>query len=457
MTSLAARMAATGIGFAGIDGVWWLPAAQPFPLPVAAQSGLVDAGRAIFALLDAVRQLFDTPTGDVCGLTSLLLYKTPDTISQWRDRSPVTFLRPDFQLTLDNQTLGSVGFAATELEICPSAQGYAHAMQVGYNLPTDLADAFEAFLDRRELLFVSTHQWSEFLFEQLAFCRALAERGVHAHLLLDRPIAAIADDALHERCWQPPIFGVRRKPANWNPDVLSRLRRAGLEEFIYPRDDAWPAAVGSPAVFRFGYLECFSERHLGQMMGWQRNGATFLNPISFIYDSKVLMAALAMDPVRIAVENSTPGALAVLDRVIPETLLLTNEVIQRVQAEKDDWVIKFAGFDGGNQAWGGRSLLIGAQCSRSEWEILLTHAAGLSWPVVAQRIVPSLKIEIDYYDGEEQHRTLKQGATRLRVFFMRGPSGAVIPCGAHVTVSGGTMQVSEGTDAVQTPVAWGGE
>ena len=442
MTSLRERMAATGIGFAGVEGVWWLPATEPFILPGAARSQLADLGRAIFALLDAVRLLFAAPAGDACGLTALLLHKTPHRLSQWRDRSPVLSVRPDFQIVLDEQAAGGVRFAATELEICPSAQGYAHAMQVGYGLPTDLVDGFADFLHGRELLFVSSQQWSEFLFEQVAFCRALAGRGVRARVLLDRPIAAIADDVLHERRWQPPIFGVQVKPPGWNPDVIGRLRRAGLEEFIYAGDDAWPASVGSAVVFRFGYLECFDEPHLAQMAGWQR----------------VVLAALGMDAVRAAVEMNAPGALAQLDRAIPQTILLTDQVMERLTAEKDDWVIKFAGFDGSNQAWGGRSLRVGSQCTRAEWAQHLARGAELPWPVVAQRAVPSLTTDIDYCDGENGRRTLKDGTTRLRVFFLRSQSDAVTPCGAHLTVSGGTLQVSEGLDAVQAPAAWvGGE
>lgn len=456
MTSVAARMAATGIGFAGIEGVWWLPAVEPFLLPNAARAQLADLGRGYFALLDAVRRLFDTPAGDACGLTSLLLHKTPHQLRQWRDPAPVLSIRPDFQIVPDAQAVGGVRFVATELEICPSAQGFAHAMQVGYDLPTDLIDAFADHLHGRELLFVSSQQWSEFLFEQVAFCRALAARGVRGRLLLDQPLAAIASDALHERRWQPPIFGVRTKPPGWNPDVLGRLRRTGLDEFVWGGDDAWPASVGAAVIFRFGYLECFHEPHLAQMADWQRGGARFLNPLSFLYDSKVVMAALAMDPVRAAVETSAPGALIQLDRAIPETILLTDQVIPRLAGEKNHWVIKFAGFDRGNQAWGGRSLRMGAQCTHAEWEQLLAHAAGLSWPVVAQRVVSSLKTDIDYWDAENQRRTLQNGTTRLRVFLLRAPGGAATPCGAHVTVSGGTLQVSEGMDAVQAPAAWVG-
>ena len=33
LTTVRAKMDATGIGYAGIEGVWWLPACQPFVWP----------------------------------------------------------------------------------------------------------------------------------------------------------------------------------------------------------------------------------------------------------------------------------------------------------------------------------------------------------------------------------------------------------------------------------------
>jgi hypothetical protein len=91
-------------------------------------------------------------------------------------------VRPDFQLcVLDRPPYYQL--VATELEICPSAHGFAHALQLGYGLDTDLVAAFARLLGGRELLFAGTSQWSEFLFEQLAFCQALAERGARARAL----------------------------------------------------------------------------------------------------------------------------------------------------------------------------------------------------------------------------------------------------------------------------------
>ena len=55
--SIRRRMDATGIGFAGIEGVWWLPAAEPFALPKQLLHELAAIGAALFALFDAVTEL----------------------------------------------------------------------------------------------------------------------------------------------------------------------------------------------------------------------------------------------------------------------------------------------------------------------------------------------------------------------------------------------------------------
>src|SRR5690606_10825358 len=112
-------------------------------------------------------------------------------------------------------------------------------------------------------------------------------------------------------------------------------------------------------VFRFGYFDCFSPERLHYFLQWQARGATLLNPVMFILDSKVLLAALQLPIVRERLAQAQPEVLSVLDRCIPETYLLQPEVLPRLRAKKDEWVIKYAGFDSQNQAWGGRSLHLG--------------------------------------------------------------------------------------------------
>jgi hypothetical protein len=437
----------TGIGYAGIEGAWWLPAAESFVLPRHVYHNLVRIGRAVFALFDAVTGLYGTSDGAACGLNHLLDHKVPASIPRLISAARVLSVRPDFQLQRLRD--GSYRLVATELEICPSAHGFAHAMQVGYGLRPDLVESFARFLNGRELLFVSTSEWSEFLFEQLAFCSALNEVGARGRVLLDAPITTIAERVKRRELWRPPMFGVREMPPVWRDDVLSRIHQHRFEPFLRPNDADWPDEVGGSVVFRFGYFDCFSTDKLRRMARWEANGATFLNPTSFILDSKAILAALQLRAVR---RRIAADDLAVLDRYIPETRLLEPDLLPQLQRERHEWVLKYAGYDRGNRAWGGRSLQIGAQHTSGSWADLLRQYAELPWPVVAQRIAPTMKIDIAYRDVDDDVRWL-HGGTRLRSFFVR-TGDKVTACGSHLTVSGGAMQVSESMDAVQAPVVF---
>ncbi len=359
-------------------------------------------------------------------------------------------LRPDFQLC-DTDEAG-LRLVATELEICPAAQGFVHAMQVGYGLEPDLARAFAQLfatgstLAGRELLFVGAQQWSEFLIEQLAFCRALAEHGVRARVLYDLPLQTLAREFRAGQRWQPPMFGVRAKPSAWDDDLLARLRTHGLLRFW--RDD-WPEDAKDTVIFRFGYLENFAPERLAAFQRWESQGAVFLNPPAFYLDSKAALVAARLPGVRARLDA---GTLAVLDRCLPETVLLTPRDIARFEADRDHWVLKFSGYDGQQQAWGGRSLQIGAAHSQASWAEVLRRYAALPFPTVAQRLVPSRRTDIAYFDSDRalQPRRLSQGFTRLRAFLFRGEAAHHrAHAGSHITVTGGTMQVSEATDSVQ--------
>jgi hypothetical protein len=448
----------TGIGFAGIDGAWWLPAIKPFSLPMQAADELAQIAQAIFCLFDTVTALYGTGEGAACGLTPLLEYKVPAHIPRLISRAPVLSVRPDFQLHAQPSRPGYYQFVATELEICPSAHGFAHAMQVGYGLRADLVEMFARFLHGRELIFAGTHQWSEFLFEQLAFCRALDKLGARGRVLYDVPVATIADRVRRGEQWQPPMFGIQVKPPGWNDDVWQRIQANKLETFLWPDARDWPAEVKDAVIFRFGYFDCFALSKLQCFHQWEASGATPLNPTSFILDSKVIMAALQLPVVRQKIADANAALLPVLARCIPETLLLQPAQLDRLVEEKDAWVLKFAGFDSGNQAWGGRSLRVGAHYTNEEWGQIIHQFLELSWPVVAQRAIPSAQVDIAYIDTAENMQWMRQGTTRLRTFILRNAATETDPVqptwvgGSHITVSSGTMQVSEGTNTVQAPV-----
>ena len=135
-------------------------------------------------------------------------------------------------------------------------------------------------------------------------------------------------------------------------------------------------------IFRFGYLDCFAPQVLHQLDKLERTGATFINPMHFAFDSKAVMAALQLSGVRSCIGHAH---LATLDRTIPETYVLTNALLPRLRAEKDGWVLKFAGFDHGQLAWGGRSLQTGAAMTQDAWNDVLRRYCDLPFPDVAQR------------------------------------------------------------------------
>jgi hypothetical protein len=431
------RMNATGIGYAGIDGVWWLPATTPFEVPIAAREELHRIAEAMFALFDVVsaRHEHDEP------LRTLLTHKVPPHIAQYVSPQRVFSVRPDFQLL---QRPDRYSFIATELEICPSAQGYAHAMQMGYGLRPDLVEAMAKLLAGRELLFVCTRAWSAFLWEQLAFCAALEKHGARGRVWYDAPIATLVHN------WTPPMFGVSQRPLHWDNDVTGRVRRKGWERFIFENPVFFEKpGLANCVIFRFGYFDGFSGNVRSQLREAEARGAIFLNSNHFAFDSKVVMAALQLPEVRRYLDATM---LDVLDRAIPETHVLTEEMIDRFVDEKDAWVLKFAGFDAGQQAWGGRSLQMGAALSQDEWMRRCRAYCQLPFPVVAQRASSTTALAIDHIDRAGHVQRL-HGKSRVRSFFVR--NGEVVQtCGTHLTVSAGDGGVSESTDAVQAPIVF---
>jgi hypothetical protein len=436
-------MTATGIGYAGIDGAWWLPATAPFVLPASVGEELQKIGAAVFAFLDTLADLYDTDDQ----VRSLLTQGIPPDIPRLAEGGPVMMARPDFQLVPEGN---SYRLVATEIEICPAAQGFTHAMQVGYGLEADLVDHLARLLNGRPLLIVGTAQWSEFLFEQLALCRALAERGAEGYVLFDRAIVEIAADVTAGRRWTPPMFGIPARPASWNGDVLGRVRAAGLERFLW-QSRAWPDTLGDIVVFRFGYFDCFGPEAIQTFVRWQAGGATFLNPPITYLESKSVLAAARLPVVHERLAAIDPALPNTLHRCLPETYLLSSDTLAMVRDNREEWIIKYAGFDGGNRAWGGRSVRFGRDHSAESWEVTLRDAVALPWPVVAQRLTPSAQLDIDYFDGRDRVRTLSDGTTRLRSFLLRDQRQRSHAVGSHLTVSAGDL-VSEAADSVQTPV-----
>ena len=176
---------------------------------------------------------------------------------------------------------------ATELEIAPSAHGFAHAMQLGYGLEQDLTKAFVRFLNGRPLLFAGTHQWSAFLFEQLAFCKSLHEPGGRGFVLYDKPLAKLATEAQAGSLWPLPMFGIQERPSTWDLDITARLEKHGLRNYWWPEAAVWPDEVGDAVVFRFGYFDTFSHEHLRRFAWWQERGPLSSIPPSTFWTAKL--------------------------------------------------------------------------------------------------------------------------------------------------------------------------
>lgn len=433
-----ARMSETGIGLAGIDGVWWRPAMEPFELPDRIREELLDAGAAFFALFDALSELYEVQPR----VRQLLSSRVPGAIPRDASKAPLLALRPDFQLLVDAD--GGYRLAATELEACPSAQGVVSAMQAGYGLGGDLVDAMRALLNGRRLRIVMASAWSEFVWDQLAFCAALEREGARARLMFDIPFERFCNQVDAGERWVPPMFGIPAQPEHWDTDVKARLRRHGFERLI---DESAPAR--DEVVFRFGYSDTFSRDWWRAFNNWQARGVAFLNPPSYLFDSKVLMA-LAREPLVRA--RLSPDGIAALERALPETLLLDEACVARVRAEREQWVLKFAGFDSGQQAWGGRSLQVGAALGDEEWRAVVDRYLDRPFPCVAQRSVPSAVVTVDWLDGAVR-RTLS-GRSRLRSFIIR-IGNEVRVCGSHLTVADSGSGVSESVASVQAPVVFG--
>ncbi len=435
-------MEATGIGYAGIEGCWWLPACEPFALPAGLKHALETVAEAVFVLLDTVLALY----GRSAELTALLNHNVPTDLRHCLGPGRVVLLRPDLQLLPTADGLQPV---ATELEICPSAHGFVHAMQVAYGLEPDLRDEMAALLAGRELLFVGTEAWSEFLFEQLAFCKALAAVGARGRVLYNRPLSRMAAEVARGQRWRPPLFGLPTRPSRWDGDIAARIERHGLGPFCWPEDAIWPETVGEAVLFRFGYVNDFAPGERACFRRWQEGGARWLNPPHFVLDSKVILAAARLQEVRMAIGDAR--CLAVLDNAICETYLLLPENVGRFVGDKDAWLLKFAGFDDGQQAWGGRSLRIGFDYTKNGWRNLLHRAAKLPWPVVIQRLTPSLRLDMPYVAADGTPRLLTNAGTRLRSFFLRH-NDRIAVVGTHLTARQNRFQVTEATDAVQAPV-----
>ncbi|MEM7117014.1 MAG: hypothetical protein AAF614_31570 [Chloroflexota bacterium] len=441
-TTLMNTMRETGIGLGAISGAWWHPATEPFVMGEAENARLREIGRALFQFLDAVAaELHENPNGR---FAQRLSHKVPADILAHLDLAPVHMFRPDFQIVPTNNGLD---FVLTEIEIAPFSEGCAHAMQLAYGVSPDVVPAFAQWLAGRELLFVGTHEWSIYQFDQLAFCKALAAHGAKGRVLYDRETAVMEAEIQAGQRWQLPLREVPQKLENWEPTMLGQIGRYGLAPYAC---DEWPEDASNSVIFRFGYVENFAPQHRAFFQRWQQQGASFMNPFSYHLDNKVTLEGVRTEGIRQRLDANT---VSVLESCVPETRQVTADAVPDFTAQKDDWLIKFAGFDQDNAAWGGASVKFGHEYTLLEWRDLLIKASQLAWPVVAQRIVPSQPLSLDFYRRDGSVGRLQDGVTRQRTFFLRDDNDA-IHCGSHLTLTNGELRVSEDSNSVQTPVVF---
>ncbi len=435
----------TGVGLAGFEGAWWSPATQPFEMTSAEFNQLSHIGRSLFQYADAITaELREQPDSY---FSRQLQQKVPVHIVETFSTAPMLMCRPDFQLV---PTPDGVQLVLTEIEIAPFSAGCAHAMQIAYGIPADIAPAFARMLHGRELLFVGTHEWSWYLYDQFAFCKALAVHGARGRILSDRTFDQMETEIQRGERWQLPIPGIEQPPDPWQPGITAHINRFDLQSHVC---NEWPEDLGDAVIYRFGYVEHFTPAQHAIFRQWQEQGATFLNPFSFHLDSKVLLLGARTPSIRKRLDTET---VAALERCVPETVLLTSNNLGQLVAEKNTWLIKFAGFDQANTAWGGRSVRFGRQFSSEAWRKLLRESLNLNWPVVAQHVTDSMRLTLDYYQSDGSIATLQKGYTRLRTFFLRNDVQSTphaVHCGSHITVTGDTMNVSEqARGAIQSPV-----
>jgi hypothetical protein len=263
----------------------------------------------------------------------------------------------------------------------------------------------------------------------------LVERGIDARVICESPLRVDG--------WSPNAFGMPRKPGRWDADVPERLARHGFDVLLaraVPPPDA--------LIYRFGYMDTFTLRWRRRLRDWSLAGVTFINPPVFLYDTKALLALVGVSSVD---RQLSLRQRAGIDALLLETHVLTLAMRAQLIDERERWVLKFAGFDRDERAWGGRSLQVGAQMTARAWRDTIDAWLRLPFPCVAQRAAPSALLSASDARGRPF-----LGRSRVRAFFVRAGSRMHV-CGAHLTLARrrtNAVGVYEGADALQTPIVF---
>lgn len=453
------RMESTGVGYKAMTGVSWLAGLEPFKLPKAVFAEAEALGTAVFLLYDAVRALFDKD--DL--LTRLLTHKMPRRIPRIMDEAPMELVRPDLGIF---QEAGKFHLVATELESAPAGEGMAHAMEYGYGLPTTMADEFVRYLDGRPYVVLFTAPWAEYMWETALFVAELRRRGVDATILVNRPLDEVHAGIQTSPDWaNPPKDAPTWVKDGWQAgkDFLGRLAQHGFREFVRGvRPEDLPETVGTAAVKRFGYYDNLGAATVERMERWRKSGATIVNGLSPLYETKVLMAAAQLPGVRDWIRTRDERALAVLDVHLAETRLLDPAYI-RISALKGEdpreeecrqlWLTKFAAWDGMEQSWGARSVEFGVKHTQASWTGQIEERMKLGWPVVAQHFIAMTEFNTGYVDHEGRVQVLTGVRPRFTPFLLRGKNGRAVCTGGTMTLRH-DYKIHGATNAVEMPVVF---
>ncbi len=446
-----ARMNATNVGYKGFpEGVSWLQMIEPFKLPGDFLDRIGQIGRALSLGFKAVRACYESDTS----LRHLLNFGKPDCIPELMLGDHVGLMRPDIVVHKDIVT-GELRPVITELESCPGGQGMAHAMEVGYGLPTTMLDGYIRWLRGRKLRVIATSDWSEYTWEQACFIEALRKKGVDAEIWFDSPLRKI-----HERVqieWTPHIDIPHEIRARWDRDFLGRLKRCGFDEFVHGSDEGMPDVLGSNyVVCRFGYFDNLLKTGAIQLMTqWQRQGTLIANPLWHSLESKMLMAAFWHPSVTAWMEERDPDALVELQNGIAQTYPITGFPAE-VRERRTEWTTKVAAYDGANLSWGSRGVYFGQQFGAKAWDAHLTECAAKPYPIVTQMFIKSEQFPVVYRDTHGVIRADHGNRTRVTPFilFHDDAEGTIDVPGSTISLCPDTLKIHGTSRTKEGPILY---
>jgi glutathionylspermidine synthase len=165
-----------------------------------------------------------------------------------------------------------------------------------------------------------------------------------------------------------------------------------------------------------------------------------VNPLrSYVVGNKVALAMMSLN-----VFNGTPAERAVTADLVPPTEIVEPGSIDRLQREKDGWVLK------GAFSSGGKEVTIGRHVTPAEWRELLERAARS--PSVVQRLepIPRYRVPIETPSGDLEMTDLY--ANWNPWFFNGRYGGATTRVGWKpvVVISGGGGLLASMTSRVRT-------